>query len=710
MQKDNRKSIYGKLFFISWATFCITLFIFFSGRVSVLHSSDLLDWKSIIPKLARIEPLNYFTNILGAFFGVVLFSLACVSLGAVFTSLLWGEKKSNISTKPSRPILLATAFLIGSGIFSTVFLILSEIYKLTPAVVITTTLVGFVLGIRSLIRLFKGHSEDHNFNIFESPKNSGGIIFWLSVSILLLSLMYSSSRLSYDSVALYFSDAKITAMTGHVQSFSNDSFIVSSFHTGIQYTILMQVFGDQAARIYSWVNGLIMIIFTLALGEQFGLSKSARRILLALLLTTTAFTDLLGDGKIDLATSAPAIAAIYWMVANGVKARNRNFFLVGFLAGFAIISRPFNAFLLGIFFALFYLEQIYSQRKTEGFRLGSLFTRLLWLILAIIGLSIFHLAANWMILGDPLAPFTNASKLNSGVWQWAFDPDKLWILRVLYPFTVTYLNSPQSLGTITPLFISFLPGIFIKEIKEHLFSQKSLITLTAIAIITLLLWITLFFTVVEIRYVFFLWIILFIPLAVIAEKVLSLNDVTAKSLELIVIVILLFVNVRVIYISLDTYSPIDGQGNPHCYDHVFCDYLSPINNKAAQGERVLTLNAYRYYLRSDLFACSTKADEYRAIRDASLQSPAIFWEEVYRQGYTFVAYEKNYSVRHLYMNFIPSPNNVPSWMELEPIYGNLEYPVVAYKINVHEAPISSTKICVQNENKVWEVQSANSKP
>ena len=369
--------------------------------------------------------------------------------------------------------------------------------------------------------------------------------------------MYSSSRLSYDSVALYFSDAKITALTNHIQFFLNDSFITSSFHTGIQYAAIAQVFGDQAARMYSWVNGLIMIIFTLAMGEKLGLSKPARRILLALLLTTTAFSDLLGDGKIDLATSAPAIAAIYWMTANGVKARNSNFFLEGFLAGFAIISRPFNAFLLGIFFALFYLEQIYSQRKTEEFHLGSLFTRLLWLISAVIGLSIFHLAANWMILGDSLAPFINASKLNSTVWQWAIDPDKIWILRVLYPFTVTFLNSPQSLGTISPLFLIFLPGIFIRDIRKKLFTLTSLIKLTGIAIITLLLWITIFFTVVEIRYVFFLWIILFMPLAVITEEVLNLKGIVGKSMELILITILLFVNFRVLYISLDTYSPID---------------------------------------------------------------------------------------------------------------------------------------------------------
>lgn len=709
MQKNKQGLVFGKSFFISWATFCAALFIFFSGRVSVLHSSLLFDWGAIIPKLSRIEPLNYLANIIGAFFGVALFSLACISLGAIFILLLWNEKNDSFPTKRVRPILIGSAFLIGSGLFSIIFLALAGLYKLTFIYVITITSIGLVLGLPSLIKLIKTHSEDQSFNPFEETKNSGRLIYWLSVSILLLSLMYSSSRLSYDSVALYFSDSKITAMTNHIQFFLNDSFITSSFHTGIQYAAITQVFGDQAARIYSWINGLVMIVFTLALGEQVGLSKQARRILLALLLTTTAFTDLLGDGKIDLATSAPAIAAVYWMVVNGVKARNGSFFLVGFLAGFAIISRPFNAFLLGVFFALFYLQQIFFLRKEEGFNLKSLFKRFLCLASALLALALFHLAANWIILGDPLAPFTNASKFSASGWQWSFNPNEIWAFRALYPFVVTFLNSPQSLGTISPLFLAFFPGIFIKDIREKLFTQKPLIHLTTMAIITLLLWIMLFFTVVEIRYVFFLWIILFMPLAVIAEKILSLKDNTGKIMTLMLITVLLFVNFRIVYISLDTYSPLDKQGNPHCYDHLFCDYLKSINDSAAPGERVLTMNAYRYYLRSDLFACSTKADEYSAIRNASLKSPDKFWEEIYRQGYTYIAYEKNYSVRHLYMDFLPNPNNAPSWMKLEPIYGNPEDLVVAYKINVLQPPISRAKTCAQNKNGIWEVQSITSK-
>jgi hypothetical protein len=362
-----------------------------------------------------------------------------------------------------------------------------------------------------------------------------------------------------------------------------------------------------------------------------------------------------------------------------------------------------------VFFAIFYLWQIYLLRVRGSFDFLPLFRRLLWLISAILGLVLFHLIANFLILGDALAPFTNASKLSTSGWQWSFNPNEIWFYRAFYPFVVTFLNSPQSLGTISPLFLAFFPGILIKSVREKLFTQKPLIYLTVVALITLSLWIMFFFTVVEIRYVFFLWIILFMPLAVIAENLLNLNDAIGRIMKLMLVAVLLFVNFRIVYISLDTYSPLDSHGNPQCHDFYFCDYLKPISDRAAPGERVLTLNAFRYYLRSDLFVCSTRADEYSILRVASLEGPDEFWEEVYRQGYTYVAYEKNYTVRHLYMDFVPSPDSVPSWMNLEPIYGGAEDGVAAYKINVQEAPIVRMKACVQDENKIWEVLPVTSK-
>lgn len=169
-------------------------------------------------------------------------------------------------------------------------------------------------------------------------------------------------------------------------------------------------------------------------------------------------------------------------------------------------------------------------------------------------------------------------------------------------------------------------------------------------------------------------------------------------------ILMAFSIARVALISINTYSPLDMQGNPQCNNFIFCDFLKPVNDTAPRGVRILTLNAFRYYLRTDLFTCSTVSDEYQALRQTSLQSADAFWEEVYRQGYGYIAFENEYTTRHLHIEFSSAVGNIPSWMELVQIYESPGKEVAAYKINIiGDVPVPREKTCMQN-NGVWKVQ------
>jgi hypothetical protein len=600
-----------------------------------------------------------------------------------------------------------TAFLIGQGLLSIVFLILAEFNQLTPFHIVLILLAGFGIGIWPLYKIISKSSIKDFFSLFRKSDHKNDKVFiWLAICVLTFSLMYSTARLSYDSVALYFSNSKIIALTGHIQYFLNDSFFVSSLQTGVNYAALIQIFGDQASRLYSWVNGIIIIIFSLAIGEEIGLSRRTTVIILALILTSTAFLDLMGDGKIDLASSAPAMAATYWMIISNKKPFPIFYLLVGLLAGLAMISRPFNIFLLAVFIGLYYLQLAYLQyKKNKAWNLRHLFQLTLWISVGVISLIVYHIIANWVITGDPLTPLKDLRNTNASDWQWALDPNRLWIIRLLYPLAMTYLNTPQSLGNISPLFVALLPGVLIKDFRQKIRISENLIVLVIAALITLLLWILLFFTIFEIRYVLFLWIILLIPAAVIIESILESQDLFFKTITNISLVALLsFIIVRTVYVSLDTYSPLDKQGNPQCYDFPFCDFLKPVNQTAPPGARVLTLNAFRYYLRTDLFACSTEHDEYQILQNLSLDDSTAFWVEVYRDGYKYIAYESNYSVRHLRLGLIPNPYNTPPWLTLKPIYGAPGNPEVAYEIQANNPPIQVEETCQKTNEGIWEIQ------
>ncbi len=248
---------------------------------------------------------------------------------------------------------------------------------------------------------------------------------------------------------------------------------------------------------YSWINGVIILIFAVAIGERAGLSKRANLILLTLILTSTAFLDLMGDGKIELVSTVPAIATIYWMEINDKPSKGA-LLLMGFLAGLAMVARPYNIFLIALVIGLFYLQDAYQQRKENAKWIYNLFVKPLLLIsIGVICLLSYHLIANWAILGDPLAFIKNYQNVNSSDWQWALDPHQIWIFRLLYPLVATYLNTPQSLGNITPLFIAFLPIILVTSFRRKLQITRKLIALVNAASITLLTWVILQFTVFE---------------------------------------------------------------------------------------------------------------------------------------------------------------------------------------------------------------------
>ncbi len=150
---------------------------------------------------------------------------------------------------------------------------------------------------------------------------------------------------------------------------------------------------------------MIIILFGLALAEEVGLAKRPKLILLTLILSSTAFLDLMGDGKIDLTSTVPAIAAIYWMVANTRQSSLRIFLLIGFLTGLAMAARPFNIFLLALIIALYYIQNAFLKGKQSNYdKLRFLARTTLLIGVGIVCLLSYQFIENWIILGNPRPP------------------------------------------------------------------------------------------------------------------------------------------------------------------------------------------------------------------------------------------------------------------------------------------------------------------
>lgn len=701
--KTRTKELLSISFLSAWLIVALTAFVI-ANRISYIQPFFFPGWQVFGEQLNRIVLLNYLFDLFLSLVGVSIFSIVCIGLGLNILNRLKIHPISDLAFG-------VTAFLIGEIIFSLIFLTVISTFSLTPLITTILTIIGFIIGFTPLWKYGQGLRRYHQLGEFGKQQKE---IIGLTIGILILSLLLSTARLGYDAVSDYFSQAKLMAVSYESSSFFPGNYmIVSSLHPDILFTALIQLFGDQSARMLSWVNGLAILLMGLAIAEETGLSLRTRLYFLVLMLTSTAFVDLLGDGKIELISTAPIFAAVYWILHSIRTPAKGILLLIGFLTGFAIISRLYNIFLVSVFVASFYIiwliKKIYIEQRNDilsSIKAGILLARpIFWMFPTLLMMGVFHLWQNWLWLGSPFAPLDFAQKLEAGNWEWQFDPTTLNTLRFLYPLTVTFFNTPQSLGNITPLFVGFLPFLLIKDVRTRFRLTANLNYLLLVAIFTLTSWVMFFYTIVEIRYAMFLWTLLFLPAAQLIEHTLEFAPkLIAILLRVLLMVLLVYIALRTVMIALSTYSPIDNNGQAYCYDIDFCTFFESVNQTAALGDRVLALNAHRYYLRPDLFACSSRSNEYPALQELARKNVPDFWVEVYRQGYRFLTYEKNFSEFHSRFGTIPDPQTAPSWLKISVISTSDNKDNIAYRIEAENPPFQPEITCQRdNAENVWQL-------
>ena len=679
---------------LAWLIISLLLFVAIS-RVNYVPLVAAPSWKGLGEALARISPLFYLLDVFGALLGVLLFSLACLSFGL---GLLWKQIQSH-SSKMAAGV---TAFLVGEILFSLIFLTLISLYRLTPILVAITVSLGFLVGFPALRTFIAQLSPDVNLSGFERSER---LILILGVFGLILGLLLSSTRLGYDATAEYFSHAKIMAVShSPIFFYPKDYFVVSSFHPGILFTAVIQLFGDQAARLLPWVNGMAMLLIGLDLGQELGLSPRARLWFLTLMATSTAFVDLLGDGKIELISTAPILGAVYWLVRSLEQPTKVTYALAGFLSAFAIISRPYNIFLVSLFIALFFISQTFLHYRAGRFALKPFLQSMVGIMAPLLALGAFHLFQNWIWLKSPIAPLAYARALDSSDWQWQLDPRNLMLYRLFYPFILTFLNSPQTLGNLSPLFLGFLPFLLVKSARKNLRFSAPLKLLTLLSTLTLLIWITVYFTVLEIRYVLFLWIVLFLPIAQILESVTQSGALWIRPLVmLLVISFLIIMGARTLILAVTAYLPPNNISSADCSDTNLCNFMETINQRAAPGDRVFVLHAYRYYLRPDLFACSSRVEEYAILEPFARQNSSEFWVELYRRGYRFIIFEQHLSERRYNFGKLPDPDSAPDWLQIKNLYSSLKAEQLIYQLEAVAPPISVEISCRKDSKGLWQL-------
>lgn len=697
--KNNLKQALTSIFHLTWLIIAVVLFAI-ANRMSYLHAFVFPDWDRFIEKFQQISFWGYFQDTFISLFGLVLFSLAFIGIGLIFLRCL---------TISGSPLALGvTAFAAGQILLSLLFLSVISLTKLDASF----TGIVFGLSIITSAKILWSYCLDLMQAFKAETLNTSQKRVLLTTSIFLsLSLFLTSARLGYDATVDYFSQAKLMALSREAVSFYPENYmIVSSLHPDILFTIIIQLFGDQSARMISWANGIAILITTYLIAEENNVPLTARFYILIILLSSTFFTDLLGDGKVELICTTPILIGIYWM-QRGMKSPSKGvFLLIGILFGFAIISRLYNIFLVSFYAVAFYgigLTNVILREKRAGsdFRwelVLSYAKPILWIFPSLILIGTYHLWQNWLWLGSPFAPINFNQKLSVNNWGWQFDPGLLNTFRAMYPLVVTILNSPQSLGNISPLFIGFLPFLLHKKLRQQMILSQELAHILTASLLTLVLWILIFYTVVEIRYVMFIWVIIFIPLGTLMDVLLNqMTGVMPVASRLVIGLLLGFIALRTFLIAIDTYSPIDRNGQAYCSDFSLCTFFAPVNKYALPGDRVFSLNAFRYYMREDLFVCSSRSNEYENFIKLAQENSPEFWVELYRAGYTFVTYEEIFSVNRSHFGTIPPPDSAPPWLRVKVISSDQKNRL--YQIISINPPFTPDISCQKNSSGEWQL-------
>lgn len=131
--------------------------------------------------------------------------------------------------------------------------------------------------------------------------------------------------------------------------------------------------------------------------------------------------------------------------------------------------------------------------------------------------------------------------------------------------------------------------------------------------------------------------------------------------------------------------------------------MDTVSRSASPGDRVLVLHAYRYYLRPDLFACSSQVDEYSELEKLAHQNSSDFWVKVYRRGFDLIIFEQHLSESRYQFGKLPNLETAPDWMEIKLLYTNSNGTQLIYKIDAIAPPFQPEIFCTQNSKGIWQI-------
>ena len=586
-------------------------------------------------------------------------ALAHIGWGCVFFkmfSALSFEQKN--LTRTENLLLIGSAYFVaGSTLFGVVGQSLAIYGYFSPQFNLTTILVGVCLFIaflfKSKLNLFKRHRID-----FIQSELLQSKMAWL-VGFVILIFIFNCLLFSFltlhppgtDAISYYLTQAK---MIGSNHSLSLVPTYESFGQNGLgAEVILAQFFSLEqslAAKVFFIFVAGSCLALIYVITRILGAKKIAALTTCMMLITSSAFTYVIWDGKTDLFALNIALLCTLFLVRVVLDSTNSSatqtlLGLLGFFMALAVQFKLSYLVVLGPLVAVYLISLWFSThpRMTLPQVVRYLFPLFLFFVLGF-GFNIFK---NWVLFHEPLAPFLilNTAHQSFDLNQvWYNSENTRWIFMT-YPFALVFGLYPMQHGQISVLWLMFLPVAFWQAFRPTAFKNAK--RLWAAALISLLIWAALRPSVFAPRY-FLISLVASFPFIALAleEWVSSLKSSLSLYKTALIVFMLTFgaigwKNLEKFFKHSKQAALYANQGDGGFQDEIWRT-LNLANKYHRPGDKIALLMYYRYPLTPQALRCVSTLTDLRKIADGADRNQ--FWMGLYNEGFRILA------VDHLTLN------------------------------------------------------------
>jgi len=657
-----------------------------------------------------------FISVISALSYCSIYTLACLLFGAGLLRFvkICPSKALNLSGAG----YLGGAFFLGQGIFGALWQVIATLGFFSLSVVVPILVLAAFLGIFQFSSIMRLTFQRFKF-VIKDTWNLG--LIWTGLAIVLVLLIASFACLTLhppncDALAYYLAQEKLMALTHQLTPLQGYELLChfgmnAEMHGSVMYLMGGDIVGEYAANMLVWVTAVASGVMLWAISSQVGLTRRGQWSVMIMLFTSTAFTLVMWAGKTDLFGAGLGLAAIYWVLQIGKVADWIALLLAGLIVGFAINSKmsfivvmiPMLAALAALLLSKNFISNEVNERpvwislfkyliKGAFIAGGAVFVAFLPLFFK-----------NTVIFNEPLAPFVYLHMAgNSALNQVWYSPENTRWIVLTYPLALTFGQYPMQFGNISPLWLAFLPSLFLFPKWLGLFHNKPLSYLTASSLFGVMFWILLQPSTFAPRYFLSPLLTLF-PLGgyIIDQVWRKIGFFVLRVVMILAIYIMLLMTFFGLNsaLTLATYYCFGGVISPPNFQQTYHNEVwkafSVVNEKAKEGDRVFLIMYSRLPLRSDLLQTLFTVEEMSKMGSHP-------WEDVYISGSLWIIADL---ITHgTFKAFLPliQLKGVPEYLTIvtHPIGEHL----IVYQIVPKEGAPKPLKASVKQEDGTWKVQ------